>query len=224
MIWVCHFPADRDSALALQPGYVSGSHFHTLLHSTVFPPYSWIWKTWFHLKKGGLCWDLIRLAFCLLRQDWIWTQVLTSLRSKAPKLVPEPFQVPLYKQNSPSQLIGRGASASQINTVQWHLTGAAWARDTEPETRRWKHYPPNPRQAPRNVTYRRAQTETEKAPKLSGSKFIKQASSNWADSSPKLSPENKGGLPYIPFRAGYRNEEGCTACPICNHMLFHWLL
>jgi hypothetical protein len=30
----------------------------------------------------------------------------------------------------------------------------------------------------------------------------------------RLSPENKGGFPYIPFSAGYRMEGGGTACPI----------
>jgi hypothetical protein len=55
---------------------------------------------------------------------------------------------------------------------------------------------------------RRAQTETEKAPELLGSKFIKQASSNSVDLSPKTEPQNKGGFPYIPFRAGYRNGVG----------------
>jgi hypothetical protein len=43
------------------------------------------------------------------------------------------------------------------------------------------------------------------APKLLGSKFIKQASSNTADLSPKAEPQEQGGLLYIPYRAGYRN-------------------
>jgi hypothetical protein len=41
--------------------------------------------------------------------------------------------------------------------------------------------------------------------KLLGSKFIKQADSNSRDHIQRLSPENKGGLLYIPFREGYRN-------------------
>jgi hypothetical protein len=41
---------------------------------------------------------------------------------------------------------------------------------------------------------RRVQTETEMAPKLSGSKFIKQANSNSADSCPKAEPQEQRGL------------------------------
>jgi hypothetical protein len=47
--------------------------------------------------------------------------------------------------------------------------------------------------------------QRNRAPKISGSKFIKQASSNLADSSPKAEPKKKGGFSYIPFRTGYRN-------------------
>jgi hypothetical protein len=41
---------------------------------------------------------VISLPFCLLRQAWIWTRVLTSLTGSAPlpSLVPVPHQVPLY--------------------------------------------------------------------------------------------------------------------------------
>jgi hypothetical protein len=70
------------------------------------------------------------------------------------------------------------------------------------------------------VLLRRAQRETERAPELSGRKFIKQAGSNSADSSPKAEPREQRRLPYVPLRAGYRN--GGTACPIHSHLL-HWL-
>jgi hypothetical protein len=51
----------------------------------------------------------------------------------------------------------------------------------------------------------RAQIETERTPKLSGSMFISMlAATQWTHVQ-RLSPENKGDLPYIPFRAGYRN-------------------
>jgi hypothetical protein len=53
---------------------------------------------------------------------------------------------------------------------------------------------------------RRAQTETERAPKLSGRRLLsKPAVTQWTRVQ-RLSPQNKGGLPYIPFRAGYRNK------------------
>jgi hypothetical protein len=38
------------------------------------------------------------------------------------------------------------------------------------------------------------QRQRDEAPKLSGSKFIKQASSDSADSRPKVEPENKGAF------------------------------
>jgi hypothetical protein len=77
------------------------------------------------------------------------------------------------------------SSLPWINTVQEQLLQQA--RDVELVTRRSKHLPPNPRQVLQKCC-RRIQTETERAPKLSGSKFIKQASSNSADPSPKAEP------------------------------------
>jgi hypothetical protein len=41
---------------------------------------------------------------------------------------------------------------------------------------------------------KRAQTETEREPKFLGSKFIKQAGSDSADSSPKAEPQEQRGL------------------------------
>jgi hypothetical protein len=55
---------------------------------------------------------------------------------------------------------------------------------------------------------RRAQTETERAPKLSGSKFINKPAATQQTHVQRLSPKNKGGFPYLPFRAGYRNGAG----------------
>jgi hypothetical protein len=52
---------------------------------------------------------------------------------------------------------------------------------------------------------RKDQTEPERAPKLSGSKFIKQNGSNSAYLSPKAEPQEQWGPYYIPFRASYRN-------------------
>jgi hypothetical protein len=45
--------------------------------------------------------------------DW----VLTSLMSEAPRLVPEPFQVPLCNWNPPPWLTKRGAPSPRINMV-----------------------------------------------------------------------------------------------------------
>jgi hypothetical protein len=46
----------------------------------------------------------------------IRTRVITNLMSSAPKLVPEPFQVPLCDRNLPPQFSKREAPSPQINT------------------------------------------------------------------------------------------------------------
>jgi hypothetical protein len=48
--------------------------------------------------------------------------------------------------------------------------------------------------------------QRDRAPKLSGSKFIKQADSDSVDSYPKAESPEQSGPSYIPFKAGYRNE------------------
>jgi hypothetical protein len=158
-----------------------------------FYPDPWTWKKWFHPKSqllGCLCWELIRLS-CQMRQAWIWTWVLTSPISGAPKLVPETFQFPLCNHNSPPQLTGQGASSPWINIVWWYLAGVAfptgrrhWASDKEVKT------PPSKSQAGPQKCYRRAHTETERAPKLSESKFIKWI---WVQR-PKAEPWKQKGL------------------------------
>jgi hypothetical protein len=109
---------------ASQLGCISGSHFHTLSHSTVLLLCS--------LKLRGTVspqkvvtrvshWELIRLLYCFLRQAWIWTWVLTSLRNRAPRLIPKPSQVPLCDWNSPPWFTGREAPSPQINP--WMIPG-----------------------------------------------------------------------------------------------------
>jgi hypothetical protein len=63
---------------------------------------------------------------------------------------------------------------------------------------------------------RGAQAETERAPKLLGSRFIKQVSSNLAE------PREQGG--FLIYHLEQVTEKGGTACPIHSHMLFYWLL
>jgi hypothetical protein len=109
--------------------------------------------------------------------------------SRAPRLVPEPFQVPLCNWNLPPWLTKRGAPFPWINTVWWCLAGVALPASQRQGGENTNLYIlPDPQKC-----CRRAQTETEKAPKLSGSKFIKQASSNSADSSPKTGPQEQRG-------------------------------
>jgi hypothetical protein len=117
---------DQDSALASEPAMSQACTSHTVT-AQYFYPTPWTWKIRFHAKRQLLVylWELIRLPFCLLRQAWIWTQVLPSLMSGAPKLVPEPFWVPLCNWNSPRQPAGRETPSPWVNTVQWHLAGDA---------------------------------------------------------------------------------------------------
>jgi hypothetical protein len=123
--------------------------------------------------------------------------------SGVPKLVPEPFWVPLCNQNSLPQFTSRETPSPLITMSSGTWQGWPWwARDAELVTRSWKHCSLNPIHEPQEYC-RRAQRD--RVPKLTGSKFIKQAGSNSADSHPKLNAENKGSLPYIPFRAGYWN-------------------
>jgi hypothetical protein len=66
---------------------------------------------------------------------------------------------------------------------------------------------------------RKAQTEKGHQGFL-GSKFSKQAGSDSADSHSKGELANKGGFPI--HHLEWVTEMGSTACPIHNHVLFHW--
>jgi hypothetical protein len=116
------------------------------------------------------------------------------------------FPGSFVQRDLPPQLARREASSPRSTWFggAWQEQPSRQAGDIEPVTRRWKYHPPNPRWCPQRCC-RRGQRETEKAPKLLGSKFIKQAGSNSADSVQRLSPKNKVGFLYKPFRAGYRN-------------------
>jgi hypothetical protein len=106
------------------------SQAHTFTHSHTaqyFHPAPWTWETWFHPKMWllvCLCWELIRFSFCLLRQVWIPTWVLTNLMSRAPKLDPKPFWIPLCDWNSPPQITGREPSSPWINTSGGNWLGS----------------------------------------------------------------------------------------------------
>jgi hypothetical protein len=57
--------------------------------------------------------------------------------SRAPRLVPEPFQIPLCNQNSPPQLAGREGPSSESTWSGGALQGqpSRGAGDAEPVTR-----------------------------------------------------------------------------------------
>jgi hypothetical protein len=88
-------------------------------------------------------------------------------------------------------------------TSQW--AGGHWAGDTEVKT------PPSRSQEGPQKCFRRTQTETERGFQ-EASLLSKPATTQWTQVQ-RLSPENKGGFPYIPFRIGYRNDRGCIFVP-----------
>jgi hypothetical protein len=123
-------------------------------------------------------------------------------------LVPKPFKFPLCNWNLPPWLSGREAPSPQINMVWWcqavvaFLVGLVhWAGDKEVKASPFKAW-----EGPQKC-WRSAQTETERTPKLLGILLSKQAATQQTQVQ-RLSPVNKGGLLYIPFRAGYRNGGG----------------
>jgi hypothetical protein len=91
-------------------------------------------------------------------------------------------------------------SLSWINTVQWHLAGAAflvfWGHKAS--DKEVKHHPPNPRWTPRNVAgglrqRLRGQQSFWEAGLLSKPAVTQRTHVQ------RPSPENKGGFPYIPL-------------------------
>jgi hypothetical protein len=133
-------------------------------------------------------------------QAWIWTQILTSLMSKAPRLVPGPFQVPVCNQNLPPQLARAEVPSpgSTQSSGTWQEQPSWCSGDIKPVTRRWKHHPPNPRWTPGKVAgglrqRLRGQQSFWEAGLLSKPAVTQRTHVQ------RPSPENKGGFPYIPL-------------------------
>jgi hypothetical protein len=155
---------------------------------------------------GGL-WEVISFPFCLLRQVWIRTQVLTSLRDSAPlpSLVPVPHQVPLCIWGlHPDSLGGRVLPLDQA--VCWHLVGS---KGGTPETREMtNHYLCNPSKgAPkkwcRNLKLRLRQFSRKQC-------FIVPAQTQQTCVQ-RLSLENKEVSLYVSLQGGYRSKrQGLT--------------
>jgi hypothetical protein len=85
--------------------------------------------------------------------------------------------------------------------------GHQWAGDIKPLTRRWKHYPPTPRQTPKNVAERLRQKLRGHQSFQEASVLSKLAVTQWTQVQ-SLSTKSKGGCPFIPLREGYRNGGG----------------
>jgi hypothetical protein len=148
----------------------------------------WTWMTLFHPPKGrylGAFWELINSPSAswgrpefesrFLPVWWVglpgWSPSLsrllfatgTCLLSSPGERLPPPDQCGLVAP-------GRGSPPGRLGMLSW------WQGAKTPPSKSWA----GPQQC-----CRRAQIETERAPKLSGSKFIKQASSYSVDSCPK---------------------------------------
>jgi hypothetical protein len=101
---------------------------HTFSYGTVLPPCSLNLTDTVSPQKAvtsGL-WEVISLPFCLLRQGWIRTWVLTSLTSGAPLplLVPTPHQVPLCIWGLHPNFPG-GRIPPPDQAVLWCLVGSS---------------------------------------------------------------------------------------------------
>jgi hypothetical protein len=64
----------------------------------------------------------------------------------------------------------------------------------------------------------------DRAPKFSGSKFIKQAGRDSADSSPKAERAPRTKEAFLVYHLEQVTEIGGYSLSVHNHMLFHWLL
>jgi hypothetical protein len=216
-----------EALLGLTPDYMSlphirGSGLHTcfitrlhlrltLLHtltqhstSTSLPELE---RHCFIPSKGhysGAFWELIRLPCYLLKQDWIWTQVLTNLMSGAPRLVPEPFQVSLCNWNLPPWLAGIEATSprSTQSGGTWQGQPSQWAGDIEPVTRRWNTTFQIPGRPP-EMLQEGSDRDWKKSFQEAG--LLSKLAATQRTHVQRLSTKNKGFFSYIPFRACYRN-------------------
>jgi hypothetical protein len=195
---------DQESSFALHLGCILGSHFHTLSHSTVLPSCSLNLRDTVSpqmVVTSGL-WEMISLPFCLLRQAWIWIQVLTCLTGGAPlpSLVPVPHEVPLCIWGPHPGSLG-GWVPSLDHAVYWCLVGfSQWSGECTLVTREvTNHHFHNPsKRTLRNVAGI-SRWDTGHWGSLAGSNILLC----WH----RLSLKDKEVSPYIPLQTGYRSKK-----------------
>jgi hypothetical protein len=184
---------------------------YTLSHSTVLLSHSLNLRDTTSAQKAVTCsiWEVISLSFCLLRQAWIWTWVLTSLTNCAshPLLVPASHWAPLCIQGLhpdswerwvplPDQAIHCclvGFSPGRENIPQWQ---GSWQIIISTILAR------SPKKCCRNLKLRYG-TLRQFSRKQ---RFIVPAQIQQTHVQ-RLSPKNKKVTPYIPLQAGYRSKK-----------------
>jgi hypothetical protein len=145
--------------------------------------------------------------------------------SGATKLFPKTFLVPLCNRSQPPHLARGEGPSPRINKVWWHLARVVlpagqehWTSDKEVKIPTFKS------QTISQKCYGMAQRQRRHQSYWEASLLSELAATQqiWLQ---RLSPQNKGGFPYILFRAGYRNwGGGDTVCFIHNQMSFHRIL
>jgi hypothetical protein len=151
---------------------------------------------------------VISLPFCLLRQAWIWTQVLTSLTDSTlcPLLVPVPHRVPLcIEALTPTFQEDKFLLQIKLSiSTWWGLLPVA--RGCTPVTKEvTNHHLCNPRQSPKKCGNLKLRYGTLR--QFSRNQcFIVPAQTQWTHVQ-RLNLENKGVSPYILLQAGYRSKK-----------------
>jgi hypothetical protein len=189
------------------------SQGQTFTHSPTakyFYSASWTWKRWFHPPKGWLLWCLLRVDQTpLLPPEAGLNLILGSYQSDewgfqvGSWAFPGSFLQPELTSSAHQRETPSPGSIRSGGT--WQGQSAQCFRDVEPVTRRWKYYPPNPRQAPKNVAGGLWQRLRGHHSFWEASLLSKPAATQQTHVQ-RLSIKNKGSFSYIPFRASYRNE------------------
>jgi hypothetical protein len=133
---------DQDCTLASQPGFILDWHFHTLTQHSISIMLSEPERHSFTPKAVTRVSSRVHQTPLLPPEAGLnLNMVLTSLVSRALKLVPVPSWVPLCNQNLPTQFARRAAPSPQINRIWWCLARMAllmgwgcWASDKEMKT------------------------------------------------------------------------------------------
>jgi hypothetical protein len=237
--WMMHLFSCESPSLELNFCYPSLNLSCGYFLGKAQPPNSWICLIHFHTAQYFLppcslnlrdtvspqtvvtsdLWEVINLPFCLLRQAWMWTRVLASLKSGAslPSLVPETHWVPLCIWGLHLDLPGGwvplwiklsvGAWWDLFLVVQgMHLGDKRGDKSLSPQSLQWA-----PKKCCGNLKLRYGTLRQFSRKQC----FIVPAQTQQTHVH-RLSPENKGVSPYVPLQADYRSKKQSS-----NHIWLH---